>query len=249
MKKVTILAVAMLSLTASLAMAQINLYVNDCGAGSSTSTVTNACTLNTGTAFVAYASLIMPAVTRVGFVGCVGVLDVQTTDAGQINDWWRGDAGSCRATGFSVAADGAIGGSCATLWDNVPPAGSNLTSLYGVAESPANRTRFLLGVVLASTDAYDLTGDGATEMSVFKFTVLRAKTLGATACVGCATPACLVLNEINMQTLTDSPETFLRLVTPASNNHINYNSFTGAVCPDAVPVRNRTWGSVKALYR
>ena len=57
MKKVTILAVAMLALSASMAMAQINLYVGDCGLGATTSSGTNTCASNTGTAFTTFGSI------------------------------------------------------------------------------------------------------------------------------------------------------------------------------------------------
>lgn len=242
MKKILTLSAALL-LVAAVASAQVNLYVTDCGAASTVKSVTNTCTLNTGTAFIAFGSVVIPPVTRVGFVGAQSVVDIQSSSA-TLPDWWRADA--CRSAGFSIAADGAMGGSCPTLWDAVPPAGSNLTGQYGL--HGANSERLLLGTVLASTDAYDFQGDGATELSVFKMTVLRTKTLGATACTGCATGACIVLNEVNLQTLTDSPDTFLRLTSPVANNFITYNA--GAPpCPGSTPTQSRTWGSVKALYR
>jgi hypothetical protein len=242
MKKIVTLSFALM-LCASAAMAQVNLYVGDCGANSTTTSVTNTCTLNTGTAFIAFGSVVVPPVTRIGFVGAQSVVDIQSSSA-TLPDWWRADA--CRSAGFSISADGAMGGSCPTLWDAVPPAGSNLTGQYGL--HGANSERLLLGTVLASTDAYDLQGDGTTELSVFKLTVLRTKTLSATACTGCATGACIVLNEVNLQTLTDSPDTFLRLTTPIANSYLTYNA--GAPpCPGSTPTQSRTWGSVKALYR
>ncbi len=245
MKKVTLLTVAALCLTASLASAQINFYTNDCGQGTTQgNTVTNTCLSNSGTAFTSYCSMVMPAVTEVGFVGSIGVIDVMTM-AATVDDWWRQD--TCRQTGFGLVADNTMGGTCPTLWDVVPGAGANLGSIYGVHGN--NWIRFVLGQVLVATNAYDLTGDGVTETSVFKFTVLKSKSVGTGACAGCTDGACLVLNEINLQTLTDTPATFLRLTTPITNNFVNYNSFTGASCPSAVPTRNRTWGAVKSLYR
>ncbi len=248
MKKVTLLTVAALCLTAALASAQINFYVNDCGQGTTqTNIATNTCTSNTGIAFAAFCSMIMPAVTRQQFVGAQGIIDIQTMDAGTINDWWRGD--TCRPAGFVCAADATMGGTCPTLWDTNPGAGANLGVLYGAEGAPANRIRMELGQVLPSISVYDLTGDGVTELSVFKYTVTKVKSVGTGACTGCATGACLVLQEINLQTLTDTPDTFLRLTTPITNNFINYNNFTGVTCPDAVPTKNRTWGAVTALYR
>jgi hypothetical protein len=240
MKLLTTLLLSM-TFCASIASADqgLNLYVGDCSAGSITTSVTNACTTNTGTVTTVFGSIILPAVTRVGFVGTQSVLDVGTS-AATLPDWWRADA--CRAAAFSIAGDAAMGGSCPTLWDVVPPAGSNLTGQYGLHGPDGER--LLLGTVLASTDAYDLVGDGQTELSIFKLTILRTKTVGTGSCAGCLAPVTLMLNEVNVQTLTDSPATFLRITAPIANNWISYNA---GFLP--VAAKNRTWGAVKALYR
>jgi hypothetical protein len=245
MKKILTLSAALM-LCASMAMAQggVNLYINNCGVGSTQNNVTNACTSNTGTAFAAYGSMVMPAVTKDMFVGAMSILDVQTSQT-TIPDWWRADA--CRSAGFTLATDAGMGGDCPTLWDNVPAAGNNITALPGV--NGAARIRFLLGAVLDAGVAYDLVGDGATETSVFKFSVLRSKSTGAGACAGCTAGACIVLNDIQLQGLNDhSFADFIDIVTPLANNYITYNAGAPA-CAGSTPTNNRTWGSVKALYR
>jgi hypothetical protein len=254
MKKVTILVAAMLALSASFAMASgINFYVGECGAGTTTNTVTNTCTTNSGTAFIAYGSVIIPAVTKTGFIGTVGIVDVQNNGA-TVDDWWRADA--CRGTTpFSLVTDGtAATAACAgTVWDTAAPAGNNIQPQYQVAGSnqPLNRFRFVLGAVLLPSDAYDLTGDNTTELIDFKWTMLKAKSVGTGSCAGCANGVCMVLNEIQFQGLNDQSEAdFLRVTNPITNQFISYNAAAGIpTCPDAVPVRNRTWGAVKALYR
>ncbi len=248
MKKVLALSVA-LTLCASAAMAQVSFNIGDCSPYTTglaiNNATTNTCLSNSGTAFAAWCSIVMPAVTRVGFVGAQGVIDI-TSSQTTLPDWWRQD--TCRPTGFGVVADNTIGGTCGTLWDVVPGAGSNLGSIYGV--HGANTIRMLLGQVLVATNAYDLIGDGVTEQSVFKYTVLKVKSVGTGACTGCSFGTCLVLNEINLQTLTDTPSTFLRLTSPipGASDFITYNA--GApTCGGSTPTQNRTWGSVKALYR
>ncbi len=239
---------ALLLSSAATARAQVNFYLNDCGQGTTlANTVTNDCTTNTGIAFTAYASMVMPAVTKAGFIGSRGVLKVQTKDTGAINDWWRAD--TCRPTGFVLAADATMGGSCPTLWDTHPGAGANLSAVYGAVNDPLNRITFYLGQVLGSADAYDLTGDGVTELSVFRLSVMNAKTVGSPSCAGCATAACLVLTEIDLEGLQDTPQTFLRLTEPLVNDWISYNGYEAGPCPSNVPARNRTWGAIKALYR
>jgi len=242
MKKILTLSAALM-LCATAAMAQVNLYIGDCGAASTLHAVTNTCASNTGTAFAAFGSIVVPPVTRVGFVGAMSVIDVQSSLAA-LPDWWNGL--TCRPAGFTLASDAGMGGSCPTLWDNVPAAGNNIT--VQPATGGPNRVRFLLGVVLDAGSAYDYVGDGATETSVFKWSVLKSKSVGTGACAGCSSGACIVLNEVNLQTLTDLPSTFLRLTAPLQNNFITYNA--GAqTCAGSTPTQNHTWGSVKALYR
>ena len=247
MKKILTLSAALM-LCATVAMAQVNLYVTDCGAGSTTNNVANTCATNTGTAFAAFGSIVIPPVTRQGFVGSISVVDVQSSLAA-LPTWWDGRQtvdGGCRGAGFTLASDAGMGGTCPTLWDDVAAAGNNITCQPAVGGP--NRVRFLLGIVLDAGSAYDLTGDGATELSVFKFSVLKSKSVGTGACTGCSAGACIVLNEVNLQTLSDTPDTFLRLTAPLQNNYITYNA--GAPpCAGSTPTQNRTWGSVKALYR
>ncbi len=248
MKKVLTLSVALM-LCATAAMAQVSFNINDCSPYTTGLAINNAasntCLSNSGTAFAAWCSMVMPAVTRQQFVGAQGVIDITSSQA-TLPDWWRQD--TCRPSGFVCQADGTMGGSCPTLWDTNPGAGANLGSIYGV--HGANTIRMLLGQVLPSISVYDLTGDGVTELSVFKYTVTKGKSVGTGACTGCSYGTCLVLNEINLQTLTDTPATFLRLTGPIAGaaDYITYNA--GAPpCPGSTPTQNHTWGSVKALYR
>jgi hypothetical protein len=250
MKKILTLSAALM-LFASLAMAQgVGLYIGaDCNAAASQS-VTNTCLTNSGTAIATFGTCIVPAVTKSAFVGEISIIDVQTTLA-QIPDWWRADA--CRGTGFSLTTDGSIGGTtcAATMWDTAAPAGNNITGLNGTSGVPANRERLNLGAVLLPTAVYDYVGDGTTEIAVFKFSVLKAKSVGAGSCGGCAQGACIVLNEIQMQGQNDQTEAdYVRMTTPiAGHNYIAYNSGAPAPCPGVTPTLNRTWGQVKALYR
>jgi hypothetical protein len=69
---------------------------------------------------------------------------------------------------------------------------------------------------------------------------------GAGSCAGCTTPADILLLEIDLESLTDTPDTYLRLTAPLLDNGVTYNG--GASCR-YVPAINRTRGAIKALYR
>jgi hypothetical protein len=65
------------------------------------------------------------------------------------------------------------------------------------------------------------------------------------ACAGCSTGACIVLNSVELVRLPGAIGGNVTLTTPGSN-FATWQA--GAACV-TVPVRNRTWGQVKALYR
>lgn len=246
MKKILTLSAALM-LCASMAMAQgVGLYVGvDCG-GAATS-VSNTCLSNSGTAMTLSGTAILPPQGKPLFVGESSIIDVQTS-LSTIPDWWRVDA--CRGSSpFSLTTDGTIAGTnCGTtMWDVAAPAGNNIAGLTTVGGS---RERFVLSAVLYPVDVFDMPGDGVTEEMVFKFIILKAKSVGTGSCAGCLQGACIVLNEIQLQGTQDASEAdYLRLTTPINGrNFVTYNA--GApTCAGSTPTQNRTWGSVKALYR
>lgn len=246
MKRLAILVVALIVASRpAFADSAIDFFVGDCSVGSTTQTVTDFCAINSGVAMQAYASCVLPATTRPAFVRAVAVIDVQSGSA-ILPDWWRAD--SCRTSSFVATADPLMGGSCATIWDHAAPASVTLTALPPSATGRLDRARYLLTAELDPGSAWDLAGDGTTELTVFRFTVLNTQTLGTNSCGGCRTGVCIVLNEIHLDGMDDQPSDWLRLVTPGLGNFVVFNA-DAPICPTSVPVRNRTWGSVKALYR
>jgi hypothetical protein len=224
---------------------QVGLHVGDCGTGSATA-VSNACTSNSGTAFTLFVSCVVPPVTKAKFIGAVATLTIGfASDARP--DWWRFD--TCRPAGDALYSDASMGGSCPTLWDSATPAGNNLAVRTDDVTVPAYAERLTLGAVLYPADVHDLVGDGTTELSVFRLDVLAAKSAGTGACAGCTQGACIAINMLQLEGQDDQyPSDYLTLTEPLGSNWVTYD--TGyPTCPASVPVRNRTWGSVKALYR
>ena len=71
-------------------------------------------------------------------------------------------------------------------------------------------------------------------------------------CPGCEQPMCMCLENLTLyQTAGTPPMDAILLTEAASRNYVTWQG--GAVpwsgCPGATPVKNRTWGSVKSLYR
>jgi hypothetical protein len=75
----------------------------------------------------------------------------------------------------------------------------------------------------------------------------RLSSAGVGLCPGCNTAACMVFNSADVESLP-SPESPVRISTPLAGigNQVTYHQ--GMNCA-SVPVRNRTWGQIKALYR
>ena len=228
----------------------INLYYDDCGAGHPLTAATSACATNDGVALTLVGSAILPQVTRVGFCGAAVTCDV-TVEGATLPDWWRmanpfSSDPACRTNAIDFAMDGTVSPGCPTLWDTHP----NVSVAFAVHDFAAgpNTVRLLGASVLNSIDAYDLTGDGVTELGVFRFTIHQGQSTGSNACAGCAVRADITLREINLQTLADTQESIVRLTTPIRSNVVTWQG--GLAAPDhTTPARNRSWGAIKALYR
>jgi hypothetical protein len=235
-----VFTVAML-VCASIAMAQgIGLYAgSDC---SGPSNVTNACTTNTGTAFMLFGTCVVPPPGLSSVVGARCDIDIQTALA-TIPDWWRLDANACRSTALSVKTDATIvGAACShSLWDGIATVNS-----VGYAELRFNRMHLMVGGFVTPDEVFNLAGDGTTELAVFSLSVLNTKTVGSGSCAGCGQGACIVLNKISFD--TSGQDNALLLTTPiAGHNYITYNGGSPN-CPASTPTANRTWGELKSLY-
>jgi hypothetical protein len=220
----------------------INFTLNDCAAGSALRSVTNACNTNVGVALNAVGSVVLPD-TRIDGFGLIAAIVLVQTDSGTMPDWWRIDG--CRAAAVNnLNVLPPASGACSSVWDGLrqPLAYRNIGRYPPYPPDPGNPRLFLV-LAAAETDTFTLVGDDVSEFVVFTWTVLRAGTVGAGPCDGCASEARLVLEEIAIHRWTEFRiDEGLHIVEPVTSNVIVYN-------PATTPVRNRTWGAIKALYR
>ena len=82
-------------------------------------------------------------------------------------------------------------------------------------------------------------------------TLNQGKTVGIGACTGCLSPACLVLNDVELDQVHGTPGGDVNVVTNALPGRNNFITWQGgdANCPGETATKNATWGSIKALYR
>jgi hypothetical protein len=248
MKKTLLLSAALLALSASVASAAgINFGWGDCGADPLTANKNFACNSNTLTGGRLVGSFIPPAGTT-GISGEEIVIDLQSASS-VLPTWWQfKNVGTCRQTAFTVNADFTTGASptCNDYW--VGQASGGFTQFDpNVVVGQTNRAR--IKVLYAVPPSLAGPVDENLEYGAFNLNISGAKTVGAGACVGCADPVCLVLNEIRLTQAVGLPN--YRLQSPALRNYATWQG--GAIgvggCPAVVPAQNRTWGSVKSLYR
>lgn len=248
MKKTLLMAGALLALTAGIASAAggINLSWTDCGAAG-TASRNFACTSN-GTVGVLVGSCI-PPVNLDQLNGEESDATLQT-NAATLSAWWHVEAASagppptpagCRAGGMSASLDFTANSNCADPWGGQGFGGLDYTPGYGGPNRGRLRTA---GAIPGSTG---ITND--TEYYIWKVTILGAKTAGATACAGCLDAACIVFTS---QKLTEPIGIGDYTITnPITRQFVTYQAggTLGGQCPGVTPTQNRTWGSVKSLYR
>ena len=72
---------------------------------------------------------------------------------------------------------------------------------------------------------------------------------GSGECQGCNIPACLVLNQMELFQVAGTPPTDVyAMPNPDVRNWITWQG-GDPTCVGATPTKNRTWCSVKSLYR
>lgn len=244
MKRLLLLCVVLLSVTASAALAQgINLSWTKCGA-LGTENKTFACNTNVGfhTMFV---SFVPPAgVTAVNRMDVT--IDLQSAGSALPNWWKFKNTYSCRATALSVSADFTTSFDCLDYWRGLAAGGLvAYQAPSGRPGSGANTARMILLFAIPDSSVAPL--EEGSEYYGVSLRMTNVKTVFTGSCFGCLDPVCLVLNEVLLSQVAPLPQH--RLQTPMQRNWITWQGgLVAGGCPAATPVRNSTWGAVKSLY-
>ena len=246
MKKNILALVAACAMAASTANAAgLNLFVNGCnGDATPTNALTNPCTSNTGSMSMV-ASYVAPAGIS-ALSGIEVVIDVQTA-ATALSPWWDVNAGGCRENALqaSYVIDAALA---------IRPASRHWQGADGIRRSrgvprrrgwPEPRSHdHRLG---RRTNEY--AGTRRPASSTTRRTS-RSRVRTRSTAMGCLDPACVVLNQINLAQPVGTAGGDQQVTAVAAGNFVGYQGgVVAGGCPGAVPTQNRTWGSVKSLYR
>jgi len=260
MKKMLLLTLVLLALGVSLASAQgtISLAYNECRIATSTGNDFQWGTQPCEDPANGFTSATMVAafknsVAMTNFALATSKLDILVGNGTTLPSFWDFSAGTCHEGGMS--SKGSFGAP-----DNAPALPANCGQAFGAStiqnnsfgsiSSPSTGRVHWEGDHGRNTPQATLAVPAATGGYCANIIALSwddANFSGAT-CAGCNTPACIVLNQVDL--FNSNGQLTVHMDTAASGIQ-NYVTFYGgaAGCPGAVPTRNATWGQVKALYR
>ena len=170
-------------------------------------------------------------------------LDVQV--AGSLPPYWEYAADGCRFGSLSAKSEFAAATACTDFWAG--RAGmEGLAGYYaGEPRGGAGQARIRITFAVASGQYLRLDAERMYYAARVVF-----KNRRTTSCLGCSTPACLVLNSILIGRLPGAPggdHVCLEVPGPNLANRATWQG-VGGDC-NAVPVKVRTWGQLKSLYR
>jgi hypothetical protein len=237
--------IAVVSAQPSLAQG-VNLAWTDCAAFGTVDKAF-ACNVSTGSPHAMVASASAPTGIDL-FTGFAVVLDVKSS-TDPLPDWWkmRNDAtvpGQCRNGAITASADFTSNSNCADPFAGAGVGGIAAFRVGGPNYDDQTRIRITLAFALPAGQEIPLTP--GTEYYVAKINISNAKTTGAGACGGCATPMSITLNGVQFAQPAGAPGGDKWVTDPLVNRTITWQGGIGA---PALATTRPTWGQVKSLYR
>jgi hypothetical protein len=216
----------------------------DCALGNVSHNANSVCMSNLGSNDL-YVAFRMPFPVD-SVIGIELVVDVQHATA-SLPDWWRFDPTRCRANQLVADFDFSLNPFCVDMWVDTP-AGGLVDYTVGQPRGLPSQARIRVAGSLLPQNPRQLND---SDMYYGARLSLRNGNTAPpqTVCFGCSGSACLVLNSILVRRLPGAPGGDVTLVEPGAGN-ANFATWQGTTADCfQVPVRNRTWGQIKSLYR
>lgn len=243
MKKFLFLCAA-LTLGASAAYAAIDLSWDGCNPGVATSDKVFSCD---GTGFYETFGTVVPSVPVTNFIGIQGQIDIQS-EGGPIPEFWAFELGAPNNSVFGyVDARGTSTLACnalTTMWGNTGTGGTDVFQYDRGATSPRGMPLNRALIQFADARLTPIaTLNAGTNYYAFTLNFDEASAVDLT---GCSSPVAMVLNEIELASTTNVA---VEEQAPGLRGNCATVNGAGPASCAATPVKNRTWGSVKSLYR
>jgi hypothetical protein len=242
MKKTLALCGAWLVLGAPAALAGLDLTWNACNVDGGVPDIVADCA--TGGPYELVGCFEAPAEMS-GFVGMDIYIDLQAEAPG-LSPFWHFEDGGCNAGGLVVSGDrSAVTGGCTapTPWD----AGTSVSmTAYGAGLGGANRARLLCSVTRLSGTPLEA-GQNYYGFHLRVLTTHASEAGGA--CAGCPDKMAMVWNQCDLFNQGGVGPPVASVTAPGSHGSCaGWNGPSTTTCA-TTPVRNRTWGQIKVLYR
>lgn len=254
MKKLTLMAFALLTLGATAAMAQdtMNLgYVCRTAANTSAAATNDFNTSAVGpcddgasyTTIKRILSSFKNATSMTDWAGTSVAIDIATATT-PLPDFWAIQPSGCRDGAMAIptvmSTSGATGCTNPFVLAPTDPAGQGETN--GItADVATGRVRIKSFHIRASVGVNLPPPASAGGYIANNFALAPD---GADVCAGCADPACIVLNQVEYYSGNENRQ----IHQPELRNYLIWNGGSPN-CPGATPTKSSTWGQVKALYR
>jgi hypothetical protein len=240
------LCIATLAVCASRTRAEgINLYWNDCSpfrGGGGVTGITNDCTSNNGS-LVLIASFV-PQAGITGLVGVEGTI-LLTLGSASVPAWWQMQPTGCRSTSLSISFQYPGLSACARTWSGSQEIGGFAYDLSPLCCPAPYIARLRMVGAVAPSDSVAISP--STEYYAFEIFINQRKSVGVGSCDGCATAACIELRSIQLSQ-ANRPTAEPAITQTDQNKFVTYNGAHVGDCA-YVPVRNSSWGALKAIYR
>jgi len=246
-RQVTIIGALLCLPTPNAALAQAHLAWDACGAAGHVDR-SFACDVNTTLHQMVSSFIAPPGITN--FVGATTEVIV----AGNLGPWWGLMAGGCRSGALSAEDPYAVGlPGC-----DVPYEGSTCLALANYEPNYGGDPR--RGRITAASCPRSDEGIALTPGTEYQATIIQlrsSRTVGASACSGCAEPVCFVTSRVQVAEVwrpcSVCAPRFRETVIPGGDQAFvlwQGGAITDpAGCPGATANRRQTWGLVKSLYR
>jgi hypothetical protein len=253
MKKVTLLCGLLLAVSASIAAAApgVGLRWNECIGDAGLPNRNFACNVNTGSSTLVGTFELGADLGNTS--GEEIVVDLATASPALPAWWGFKNVGTCRTGSLAIgSAPTANAANCAD-WGGGLVAGIGIGA-YIVGGAGPNTARIVAAGAVPPDGLQNLTA--GTEYFGFTLTINNLKTVGTGSCEGCAVPACIVFNSVNMTTPILANNVKLSGPSNGTDAHfvtwqggLGVNTGRGTGCPAATPTQNKTWSQVKSMYR
>jgi hypothetical protein len=176
------------------------------------------------------------------------VIDV-LSEVDPLPPWWAfKDPGTCRQSSLGINATANVSDVVCVDWASGQSTGGigAYNSEIGTIDPSLSSRHRRLKIALAVPFTSLATVVAGTEYYACNIIMDHAKTVGSGACGGCAGSVCLYLQYVKVTTINNVDDRTLDGTDLAGS--IATWQGSGANCL-LVPVKNATWGQVKALYR